>query len=122
MINKVFKDLLGNTMEAYVDDMIIKRRKTKSHATNLAPVFEVLQKYNMRLNPNKCSFDVQSKFFRGYMITQHGIEANSKKIQTILDMQSPTSIKEVQQLTRRVATLNIFLSKSIKKVFAFSRH
>jgi len=24
MVNKVFKELLGNTMEAYVDDMIIK--------------------------------------------------------------------------------------------------
>ena len=27
MVNKVFKDLLGNTMEAYVDDMIVKSKK-----------------------------------------------------------------------------------------------
>ena len=40
MINKVFKDLLGNTMEAYVDDMIVTSRKGESHVKKLSTVFE----------------------------------------------------------------------------------
>jgi len=36
MVNKVFKDLLGNTMEAYANDMIVKNKEIESHATKLA--------------------------------------------------------------------------------------
>ena len=31
MVNKVFKELLGNTMEAYVDEMIVKSQEKESH-------------------------------------------------------------------------------------------
>ena len=55
MVNKVFKDLLGNTMEAYVDDMIVKSRKEESHIEKLKKVFHVMRSHNMRLNPSKCS-------------------------------------------------------------------
>ena len=36
MVNKVFKELLGSTMEAYVDDMILKNREKESHVEKLA--------------------------------------------------------------------------------------
>jgi len=52
MVNQVFKDLLGNTIETYIDDMIIKSDKTGSHAKKLARVLEVLIEYNMILNLN----------------------------------------------------------------------
>ena len=58
MVNKVFKDLLGSTMEAYVDDMIVKSRETESHREKLAQVLEVFRQYKMRLNPAKCAFGV----------------------------------------------------------------
>jgi len=32
MVNRVFKDLLGEVMEAYVDDMIVKRKQGELHA------------------------------------------------------------------------------------------
>ena len=73
----------------------------------------------MRLNPTKCSFVVQSGKFLGYMITQRGIEANPKKVQAILDMKFPSSVKEVQQLIGRLAALNRFLSKSAEKSLPF---
>ncbi|WJX63867.1 hypothetical protein P8452_48702 [Trifolium repens] len=42
------------------------------------------------------------------MLTNRGIEANLDKCQAIIDMRSPTSIKEVQQLTGRIAALSSF--------------
>jgi hypothetical protein len=44
------------------------------------------------------------------MLTRRGIEANPKKCQAIINMWSPTSIKEVQHLTGRIAALSRFLS------------
>ena len=69
MVNKVFKELLGDMMEAYVDDMIVKSREKESHVTKLAQVFKVFKQYKMWLNPTKCAFGVQSGKFLGYMIT-----------------------------------------------------
>ncbi|XP_074375214.1 uncharacterized protein LOC141716974 [Apium graveolens] len=40
------------------------------------------------------------------------IEANPAKIKALLDMKSPTNVKQVQSLTRRIAALNRFVSKS----------
>ncbi|MCI91442.1 gag-pol polyprotein, partial [Trifolium medium] len=51
------------------------------------------------LNPAKCSFGVQAGKFIGFLLTHRGIEANPEKCQDIIDMRSPTSVKEVQQLT-----------------------
>src|ERR1051325_2715217 len=64
----------------------------------------------MCLNPNKCTFEVQAGKFLGFMLTNRGIEANPDKCQAIIDMRSPTSVREVQQLTGRLAALSRFLS------------
>lgn len=64
----------------------------------------------MRFNLDKCPFGVQVGKFPGFMLTHRGIEANSDKSQEIIDMRSPISINEVQQLTGRLATLSRFLS------------
>ena len=106
-------------MEEYFDDMIVKSQEKESHVKKLAQVLEVFRQNKMRLNPTKCAFGVQSGKFLGYMITQRGIEANPEKIQAILDMESPTSIKEVQRLTGRMAALGRFLSKSAERKLPF---
>lgn len=76
IVNKVFKEFLGNTIEAYMDDVIMKSKIGLSHVAKLSTVFDVLRKHNLRLNPTKCSVGVQSQKLLGYMMTQRGIETN----------------------------------------------
>ena len=73
----------------------------------------------MKLNPNKCAFGVLSRKFLGFMVSHRGIKANPDKTQAILDMKPPRSIKEVQSLIGRVATLNRFVSKTTDKCLTF---
>jgi len=119
MVNKVFKELLGQVMKAYVDDMIVKRKQGESHARQLEKVFAVFRKNNMGLNPNKCAFGVKSGMFLGYLITHRGIEASLEKVQAVIDMQSPSSIKEVQRLMGRLTVLGRFLSKYAEHSLSF---
>ena len=49
----------------------------------------------MRLNPKKYAFGVKVEKFLGFMLTKQGIEANPTKCWTIIDMKSPTNVKEV---------------------------
>ncbi|XP_072073832.1 uncharacterized protein [Arachis hypogaea] len=65
----------------------------------------------MKLNPDKCAFGVQSGKFLGFMLTCRGIEANPEKCQAVLNMRSPKTVKEVQQLTGRLAALARFLPR-----------
>ena len=81
----------------------------------------MLRRYNMKLNPSKCAFEVSSGKFFGFMVSQRRIEENPDKIQAILSMEPPKNVKEVQSLTGRVATFNRFMSKAINKCLPFFR-
>ncbi|CAL2271276.1 unnamed protein product [Prunus armeniaca] len=119
LVNSIFAPLIGNTMEVYVDDMLVKSRTTDQHIPNLSVMFTILKQYKMRLNPTKCAFGVASRKFLGFMISQRGIEANPEKIKAILDMAIPKTIKDIQSLTRRVAALTRFISKATDRCAPF---
>ena len=74
----MFTDHLGKTMEVYINDMLVKSIVVEQHLDHLCQAFEILRRYNMKLNPTKCSFGVSSGKFLGYMVTQRGIEANAE--------------------------------------------
>ncbi|KAI5351644.1 hypothetical protein L3X38_004535 [Prunus dulcis] len=99
LVNKIFKEQIGKTMEVYVDDMLVKAPARADHIKNLAEAFSLLRKYNMKLNPSKCTFGVSSGRFLGYLVTQRGIEAHPNQITAILNMKSPATTKEIQSLT-----------------------
>ncbi|KAL0412868.1 UNVERIFIED_CONTAM: hypothetical protein Sradi_1488500 [Sesamum radiatum] len=50
-----------------------------------------------------------------------GIEVNPEKIEAIIKMQSPNTVKEVQKLAGRIAALNRFISRSSDKGLPFSK-
>ena len=73
----------------------------------------------MKLNPSKCVFGVASGKFLGFMVSQRGIEANPEKVQAIINMASPRTVKEVLKLTRRISALNRFVSRATDKCLPF---
>jgi hypothetical protein len=119
LVNKMFQAQIGRNMEVYVDDMLIKSLTSHNHVADLAEAFDTLRKYNMKLNPQKCAFGVDSGKFLGFMVSQRGIEANPDKVRAILEMPSPRTTKQLQQLTGRLAALNRFVSRSSDKCLPF---
>ena len=73
----------------------------------------------MKLNPNKCAFGVTVGKFLGFMVSQKGIEVNSKKIRAIMELESPRTIKEVQSLNGKIAALNKFVSRATNRCLPF---
>ena len=65
LVTKMFRPLLGKTMEVYIDDMLIKSKERLDHATHLQQVFDLLRTYGMKLNPVKCAFGVNTKSVPG---------------------------------------------------------
>ena len=89
---------------------------------DLKIVFNYLHKHKMRLNLQKCAFAIEAKKFLGFMLTYRVIEANLDKCQVILEMKTPTSVKEIQHLLGKIASLLIPSSFSSKNTSPFSRY
>ena len=119
MVTKMFTSVLGNIMEAYIDDMVVKSIEESDHIRDLTEIFAILQEHKLRLNAAKCAFGVSSGKFLGHLVTRRGIEANPEQIAAIDQLTSPKNAKEVQKLTGMAAALNRFISKSSDKCRPF---
>ena len=84
LVIKMFRPLLGKTLEVYIDDILVKSKERPDHAEHLQEAFELLRAYDMKLNPLKCAFGVSAGQFLGFMVTQRGIEANPAQLKAIL--------------------------------------
>ena len=119
LMNKMFHNQIGQNIEVYIDDMLVKTKDGANHLEDLEETFETLRQYRMKLNPSKCVFGVSSGKFLGFMVSQKGIEANPNKIKAVLEMTPPRTVKEVQSHTGRVAALNHFVLRATDKCLPF---
>ena len=119
MITKIFEPILGKTMDAYVDNMVVKSKEESDHIRDLTKVFAILKTHKLRLDAVKCAFGMSSKKFLGHLVTRQRIEVNPEQITTINNLVGPRTVKEIQKLTEMAAALNRFISKSSDKYRPF---
>jgi hypothetical protein len=85
----------GWIVEAYVDDVVVKTRKAHTLVDNLQRIFTALNKYQWKLNPKKCIFEVLSGILLGSVVNHDGICPNPTKVKAVLDMQLPKNVKDI---------------------------
>ena len=76
LMNHVLQDHIGKNVEVYVDDIIVKSQGSEQHARDLEQILDTLDRYKIKLNPDKCVFGVKAGKFLGFMISHRCIEAN----------------------------------------------
>lgn len=119
LTDALFPHQIGRNVEVYVNDMIVKTTYGHSHVDDLEDILQSVRRHDMSLNPAKCSFGVHAGKFLDFILTRRGIEANPNKFQTLIDVRSPTNVKEMQQLTGHLIALSRFLSYVGDKTFLF---
>nr|GEW66983.1 reverse transcriptase domain-containing protein [Tanacetum cinerariifolium] len=115
LMDKAFKNQMGRNIEVYVDDLVVKSHTETEMVRDIEETFQTLRKINMKLSPKKCSFRLTEGVFLGYVITPEGIKPYPDKTTAVLQLPSPQTIKEVQSLNGKLASLNRFLSKLAEK-------
>jgi hypothetical protein len=65
----VFRDHIGQTVEAYVDDIVVKTRKAVDLVNDLRIAFDCLRANGVKLNPEKCIFGVPRGMLLGYIVS-----------------------------------------------------
>jgi hypothetical protein len=106
----VFGDHIGRTVEAYVDDIVVKTRKVDDLVSDLRIAFCCLRANGVKLNPEKCVFGVPRGMLLGYIVSQRGIEANPEKVAALERMGSIRDLKGVQKVLGCLAALSRFIS------------
>jgi hypothetical protein len=91
----MFGELIGHIIEAYVNDIVVKSKKTRDLVLDLTEVFAKLRQHGVKLNPEKCIFEVLRGMLLGFVVSERNIEANPEKISTIMDMRTIKNLEGV---------------------------
>jgi hypothetical protein len=107
----VFGGHIGRTVEAYVDDIVVKTKKADDLVSDLRIAFGCLWANGVKLNPEKCVFGVPRGMLLGYIVSQRGIEANPEKVAALERMGPIRDLKGVQKVLECLAALSRFISR-----------
>ena len=87
-------DMMHKEVKVYVENMIVKSDTSEGHPINLQKFFEQIRKYQLRLNPLKCTF-----------LNNRGIEFNPGKVK-VLEMPLVRNEKEIKGFLGRLQYIN----------------
>jgi hypothetical protein len=93
MMQNYLGEQIGRNVQVYIDDVVITTKVESTLVNDLRGTFHNLDKYRLKLNPNKCSFGVPAGQLLGYLVSARGIEANPEKIEAILKMKRPENLR-----------------------------
>ena len=89
----LFHDMMHKKIEVYVDDMIAKSQGEDDHVVNLRKLFERLRKFQLKLNPAKCTFGATSEKLLRFVVSKNEIEIDPDKVRAIQDLPPPRTQK-----------------------------
>ena len=93
-MDKILQGLKG--VSCYLDDILITGCDDAQHLANLKNVLQRLQKYEVKLKKNKCSFMSTSVEYLGYKIDATGLHTTQKKIEAIQQALNPENIQQLR--------------------------
>ena len=121
-MTKIFKPLIGHTVEVYIDDIVVKRRTKSEDARHLEENFRLMKAYNMKLSPAKCAFGVSIGKFWRFLVTQRRIEVNPDQIKAIMETFPQSSKKRVVVPHRLSGCIGTLYNPFHKQAKAFFPH
>src|SRR5271156_6714973 len=117
----IFHDMMHKNMEDYVDDTLAKSKERGTHIADLGKILDRMQQFQLRLNPKKCAFGVQSGKLLGFIVSTKGIEVDPAKVKAILEMTPPRNISQMRTLQGCLQSIRRFMSQLADKAQPFTK-
>ncbi|XP_052479611.1 uncharacterized protein LOC105801050 [Gossypium raimondii] len=111
----LFHYMMHKEVEVYVDDMIAKSQTEKEHVQVLRKLFLRLRKFQLKLNPAKCTFGTRSGKLLRFVVSEKGIKINPDKVTAIQELPLPRTQKEVRGFLGRLNYIVRFISQLTEK-------
>ena len=68
-MHKCLHDLISTNVQVYVNDIVIKTKEKHTLLDDLKETFANLQKFRLKLNPDKCTFGVPAGKLLGFLVS-----------------------------------------------------
>ena len=107
-MNFTFHDIKA-IVEPYHDDLPAHSRKRIDHPDHLRLIFEQCRYYKIGLNPHKCVFCVESGRLIGFIVSSRGIQVDPLKVEAIVNLPPPRSIRQLQSVQGKSNFLQCFI-------------
>jgi cleavage and polyadenylation specificity factor subunit 1 len=104
---------LNHIVEAYLDDFIVRSRKTTDHLVHIKIIFERCRYYHIRLNLNKCMFCIVSGCLLGFIVSNKGIMVDPLKAEAIVQLSPSHNIRQLQSLQGKANFLQRFITNYV---------
>ncbi|CAL2277578.1 unnamed protein product [Prunus armeniaca] len=115
-MNLIFHDLIGRTVEVYIDDVVVKSPSKADHVGYLRHAFNRMRAHGLKMNPKKCAFGFTAGNFLGFLVHQRGIEVDKSKATAIMTAPPLRTKKELQSFLGKVNYLRWFISNLVGKI------
>ena len=85
MMNKILRDIINKgKVAAFVDDVLVGTETEEGHDKIVEEVLRRLEKNNLYVKPEKCTWKVRKIRFLGVVIGPSGIEMEKEKVDGVL--------------------------------------
>ncbi|KAM2127807.1 hypothetical protein ACFX1R_007669 [Malus domestica] len=116
LMNAIFHDLIGQNMEVYIDDIVVKSKIEEQHLTDLRQALTRMRIHKLKMNPKKCTFVIRAGNFLGFLVHQRGVEVDKNKSRAIMESPSPTNKVQLQRLLGKINFLRRFIANLAGKI------
>lgn len=109
----LFGDLEGVLI--FIDDILVHGPNESVHNERLHKVMQRARQVNLKFNKSKCKFLVSEVCFLGYVFNKDGARVDQEKVKAILEMPTPTNVKELQRILGMINYLGPFIKNLSEK-------
>ena len=101
---EIFQNVIRETLEGIdgainiSDDILVFGKTHSEHNRNMEAVFQRLREKGLTLNKRKCEYSKNKLEFFGYVFSKDGISPDPKKVEDVVNLQTPSSASEVRSL------------------------
>ncbi|XP_045779560.1 uncharacterized protein LOC123877097 [Maniola jurtina] len=113
VMTEIFADLEG--VLVFVDDILVYGETEEIHNKRLYKVMQRAREVNLKLNKDKCKFSVKEVCFLGYVFSKEGAKVDQEKVKAIVNMPTPTNVKELQRVLGMINYLGPFIQNMSEK-------
>ena len=93
----IFSDMVERIIEVFMDNITIYESAFEECLVNLEAVLNRCIEKDLMFNREKCHFMVHQGIVLSHIISKKGIEVDKAKVELIIKLPSPTTVKGVRQ-------------------------
>jgi hypothetical protein len=112
---------IKHIVQPYLDDLPAHSLHRADHLVHLRAIFMRCRHYRIRLNPHKCVFCIETGRLLGFVVSKAGIRVDPSKVEAIIKLPPPSSLRQLQSLQGKANFLRRFIPNYAEVTKGFTR-